>query len=355
MEKKYTNRSAFKLLRMTGIYAAAAFAICFIVLFSLNSSIVFAATTGAQAAANTANAKASAGNAETPAPTSANKPVLTLKGVPAGAQDIAFSFDDKYCTYMYQSKLYVKDMKTGGTLKAITGNAITSPVLMSDRDILLYFTPGSGTITLNTYNIDNGQSTKQTSFSYPAGSKVKAVTYSNATNLVYVNIEQTKNGSETDAVYLINIMKNVQTVSLSTVVNNMVLLGKTNSLYYNNAQNTVYMNGKPVSGLQKSKVIGRDAEDRVYAQSANSAGAIYILENGKLFKTLTLPDTNVNKYYADQKGVYAVYSGYLVNLTGDMQSKLQYDSGLEFLGIGGSNAYFRDAGGDIVGLPSSIG
>jgi hypothetical protein len=255
---------------------------------------------------------------------------------------------------MYNYSLYVKDMKTGNTLKTIDSVGVTSPVLMNDRNILLYFTVSGSAATLNTYNIDSGQITKQASINYPYGSKIKAVAYSNATNLEYVNVERIKNGTETDRVYSINIMKEVQQVSLSSIVNNMVLLGKYNTLYYNNPLNTVYENSKFVSGIKKGKIIGRDGEDRVYIQSASVSSMVYVLADNKLSDTLQLPDANVTGFYSDQRGVYAVYSDYIVNLADNIQSKLQYGNDMEFAGMGGSNAYFRDANGNIVGLHSSI-
>jgi hypothetical protein len=198
---------------------------------------------------------------------------------------------------------------------------------------------------LKTYNIDSDQTIDQVELSVSGGAAVKAVDYSNDTNLVFVNIEKTKNGTVSDSVYSIDIMKNTQKLSLGSIVDNMVLLGKTNSLYYNDEKSNLYLHAEPFAGLQKGKLIGRDEEDNVYVQSADDPGSVYKVSNEKLADTLALPDPNVIRFYADKKNVYAVYGNYIVNLSGDMQAKLEFDSHLQFLGFGGANAYLLEAGG----------
>ncbi len=357
MERKQANKFGLKILRLTGIYAAIAFAICFSVLVSLNNSVVFAeTTTSPQASAATVGSDATtdlSSLSETSAsPSTTQKPEVLLSGIPADAQNIAFSYDDRYCTYMAGTHLHIKDMKTGDNVKTITTSGIRWPVLMNDRNILMYFTVSGTTLALNTYNIDSNQSVKQTSLTFPSGAKIKAVDYSNATSLVFINLAQTQNGTETDSVYSINIMKKVRKFSLSSVVDNMVLLGKENSLYYDDAQNNLYLHGKPFTGLKEGKLLGRDIEDRVYALSVDN-DMVYILSNEKLDKTLVIPNTNYIEFYSDKNSVYAVYNGYIINLSGDMNAKLQYDRGLQFIGMGGSNAYFRDAENNIIGLIKS--
>jgi hypothetical protein len=146
----------------------------------------------------------------------------------------------------------------------------------------------------------------------------------------------------------------MQKLSLTSVVDNMVMLGKANSLYYDDAKNNLYLHGKPFTGLQTGKLIGLDAEDRVYVQSVNN-NEIYVISNEILTKKVPLTDAGFSGFYSNKKSVYAIYSNYIVNLSGDINTKLQFDKGFKFLGMGGSNAYFRDQNNNIIGIKSTIG
>jgi len=337
-EQKEKNRFAVKIVRLTAIYAAIAFAVWFCILFYLNGTVVFADTTVS------GSVPVSSDKSKVPADGNTR-----LTGVPADAQDIAFSHDGAYCTYMYNSQLFVREIATGKT-KTITGN-VSHPVLMADRNILLYFTADNG-VVLNTYNIDSGQETRQASFAGEAGARVKAVDYSNQTNLVYVNLAQLKGNAETDAVYSVNIMKTIRKVPVSRVADNMVLLGALDTIYYNTTDGRLYGGSKQLA--DKGKVIGRDAQDRVYVLSWTDNRTVLIYKKKKRVDTVTLPEPGPIRFYTNQKGVYAVYGTHMINLAGDVNTKMQFESGLAFIGMGGENTYFRDTDGSIVFVKTTI-
>jgi uncharacterized protein with WD repeat len=47
---------------------------------------------------------------------------LIITEVPNDAENISFSYDDKYCTYLYNSEIYIKDIATNKLIRKITEN-----------------------------------------------------------------------------------------------------------------------------------------------------------------------------------------------------------------------------------------
>ncbi len=331
---RQTKKKSGNLFRRTLFYAILSFVLCFVLLAMVNHSIVFG--TGNQAAGASAITQ------------------TVITGVPKDAQHISFSYDDKYCTYLYESKIYIKDIAQDKEIKTISDTGITWAQLMYDRNNILYFTQSSSAIVLKTYTIDNDVSNKQLSIKITSGTKIKDVDYSNATNLIYINLETKKSGTTTNTIYSINIMKELTKVSSSSIVDNMVLLNNTGSLYYEDGDNNLYNRVKKVVDLDTGHLIGCDSEDRVYVQSIDDKSSISVLSGSKTDKVLTLPDTDYISFYSDKSNVFAIYNDYIINLSGDMSARFTYDSSLTFLGLGGSNVYFRDTEGNIIAIASSF-
>jgi hypothetical protein len=339
METEYrqVKKKPANLLKRTGFYAVLSFVLCFVILAMVNHSIVFG-NSGDNSAAGASSIGA-----------------RVVTGVPADAQDISFSYDDKYCSYLYDSQIYIKDIAKNTDIKTISDTGITWAQIMNDRDNILYFTQNSNSLALKTYSIDSDTSTKQLSFKITAGTKIKDVDYSNATNLIYLNLESTSSkGKTTDTIYSVNIMKQLTKISSSSIVDNMVLLNNTGSLYFEDADSNLYDRVKHVVDLQTGHLIGCDSQDRVYVQSLDDKSSISVISGSKVVNTLQLPDTDYIEFYSDKSNVYVIYDDYIINLSGDLSAKFTYDKSLTFLGLGGSNIYFRDSAGDIVVMASSF-
>jgi hypothetical protein len=326
------------MLRRTGFYAVLSFVICFVLLAMLNHSIVFGSNSD-----NNSTSGISPINSQT-----------VITGVPEDAQYISFSYDDKYCSYMYDSKIYIKDITQNKDVKTIADQGVTWGQIMNDRNNVLYFTQNDDTLTLKTYNIENDIANKQLSIDIKPGTKIKDVDYSNATNLIYINLESTSKGETTDTIYSVNIMKQLTKVPSSGIVDNMVLLNNTSSLYFEDDDNNLYNRVKKVVDLDTGHLIGCDSEDRVYVQSIDDKSSISVISGSKVIDTLTLPDTDYLKFYSDKSNVYVIYNDYIIDLSGDMSARFTYDKNLTFVGLGGSNIYFRDTAGDIVIMASSF-
>ena len=69
-----------------------------------------------------------------------NGQIMNLTGVPKDATCLSFSHDNEYYTYIYDGDLYIKDTKTNSLKDEITESApITYSIIMSDRNIVIYF------------------------------------------------------------------------------------------------------------------------------------------------------------------------------------------------------------------------
>jgi hypothetical protein len=280
---------------------------------------------------------------------------LKITDMPDDAENVSFSYDDKYCTYLYHNEIYIKDIATNKLLRKITENTgISKSMLMNNRDIVLYFCIVDNNIKVKTYNIESDLIIEQKSISLPNGASLKAVDYSSSTNLVFVNLEKLSGDTATDSIYYLNVMKQLKQISLGDIINNMVLLNNSLTLYFEDNNNNLYCHSKLVSGVKNVHLIGCDENDNIYAQSLSDKSSIYVINSQKIINTLKLKDTSYIGFFTDKINAYAVYDSYIVNLSKDINVKISYDSALRFTGMGGNNVYFKDTNGDIVAIKRTI-
>ncbi|MEY8000694.1 hypothetical protein AB8U03_10865 [Clostridium sp. Mt-5] len=337
---KIKNKLKRSLIFLTFIYAFCAFIICFVVISRLNASIV----THNISQVNDANSKASLKEV----------PNFTMDNVPNGAIDISFSYDDKYCTYLYNSGIYVKEIGTNKLIKKISERSgIRKSILMGNRNIIMYFCILNNKLKVKTYNIENGLITEQKSFAVPKNSAIKSVDYSSATNLIFINLEQISGNNKIDSIYYLNIMKNVRRIYPGHRVNNMLLANNSLALYFEDNNNNLYCHSKPILGVKRAHIIGCDSSDNVYARSLDNKSIIYVVNNNNLIKIRRLNDLNFVGFYTNKNNVYVIYKNYIINLTSN-NARLTYNNDLRFIGMGGLNVYFKDSNDHIVGLKRTI-
>jgi len=327
------------IITLTFIYAFSIFIFCFAVISHLNASIV----TDSASQGSVTNAKT----------TSSEIKNLIIKNVPSGAENISFSYDDKYCTYIYNSDIYIKEIVSNKLVKKIHEQpGIKKFMLMGNSKILMYFITLNGMVKLKTYSIESGVMTLQKSFIIPKNSTIKSVDYSSATNLIFVNMEQSSGNNKKDKIYYINIMKNVKQIIPGHLVNSMLLSNNSLALYFEDENNNLYCHSKIIVGVKKAHIIGCDANDNVYARSLVDKSKIYVVNNNKLITTQGLNDLNFTMFYTNKSDVYVIYKNYIINLTS--KAKLTYNDNLKFIGMGGLNVYFRDNNNNIVGMNRTI-
>lgn len=156
------------LLKLAGLYAVLAAAVVFPVLFYLNN-YYFADAKTQSTVSGSANA------IQIPNPVDSGSiadKMCRLSGIPAGATDISFSYDNRYCTYLFEGIVYVRRMDTDEiTYEIKDGQEIKKAVLMDDRNILISLTmdeknglQSSGSVGITTYNIEKNARIAQKSF-----------------------------------------------------------------------------------------------------------------------------------------------------------------------------------------------
>lgn len=266
-------------------------------------------------------------------------------------ENISFSFDNKYCMYIINGKVYIKEIHTNRIKHEISEDfPISKALLLDDRNIIVYFTMSKvGTIDIKTYNIDKNETTEQKIFKVNSGSSIKQVGYSSVTGFIYINVES-KNNGVIDKIYYITLMKRLGKLTTQKIVNNEVWLNKTLTLYYQNADGNLFCNSKKISRFanENIRLLGRDSNDNIYVQSLIKTNTIYVLYNRKVIKTLNLEDANYLKILYDRGSIYAVYSGYVVNLTDDINKKITFSSKLSFVNIVDNIIYLRDKNNAII-------
>jgi len=327
------------LIILTFIYAFSIYIFCFAVISHLNASIV----THSASQGNVTNAKIPSSKIQN----------LSINNVPSRAENISFSYDDKYCTYIYNSEIYIKEIGSNKLVRKISEKSgVKKLMFMGNSNIIMYFCILNERIKLKTYNIDSGLMTIQKSFIIPKNSTIKSVDYSSVTNLIFINMEQNIGNNKKDSLYYLNIMKDVKRIYPGKLVNNMVLANNSLALYFEDENNNLYCHSKLLFSVKKAHIIGCDVNDNVFARSLEDKSKIYIVNNNKLITTKILKDLNFIGFYTNKSEVYVIYKNYILNLSSN--SKLNYNGDLKFIGMGGLNAYFKDNNNNIVGMKRTI-
>jgi rhodanese-related sulfurtransferase len=368
---RHKTKLSVKFLELTGLYFIAGFLISLIIVAYLNSTIVLGNTSGnadtsktdANDTTNTEpNASAGSGESTPTETTGTTAQGVKFIEVPSSAESFSFSFDDQFCTYIDNGKLYVVNSAKDELIQTIQEKSgISNAELMQNRNIIIYCTIDRSSksladiLTLKTYNIENGSTVVQKSFDIPKGATVKNLEYSNVTSHVYLDIRSGSGVKESDTVYYLDIMKKLYKQSLGTGINQIALLNNSINFYYD-ANGKLYCDKKIVSAFNKKMVhvLGCDGEDNVYLQSLTDKKTIYILDKNNSIKSISLQDPEYSRIYSDKINLYAIYKDHIVNLSSDDRGNLSYDPLLHFIGMGGSNICFSDGKGTVIALPKTV-
>jgi hypothetical protein len=353
-----TNNRIKKLLILTGIYLVSAAVIPISIIAFLNNSIVIPASANSDTVfkgVNTSNeVTTTASGIKTQ--TAENAPGK-ITDVPQSALNISFSFDEKYCVYLYNGEIYIKDVAKDNTVNTISDSLeIKKFILMDDRNIIIYFTIKDTSLNLKTFNIDSNFNSLQKTMDIPKDASIKYVDYSSMLNQVLVNIQNGKDGKISSEIYRINLMKKVFALGISKLINNMVFLNNSYAVYYEDNNNNLYSYPTAIAGFsnKKIKLLGCDLNDNVYVQSLDSKNTVYVLKNEKIDKTINLDNPAYEEAYSDKLGIYLIYSNYIINLAGDISKKMPFVKDLKFAGTGGNKIFFRDLNGNIIWVNSNI-
>ena len=69
---------------------------------------------------------------------------------------------------------------------------------------------------------------------------------------------------------------------------------------------------------------------------------IFVLNNNIIIKTINLYDPNYLRIVCERADIFVVYNGYVVNLAGDINKKILFDSKFNFISKVNDVIYIKD-------------
>ncbi|MEG2348050.1 MAG: hypothetical protein RSB67_00190 [Clostridia bacterium] len=264
-------------------------------------------------------------------------------------QDIQYSYNNKYYTYLKDSKIYINTISDGKNLDIIQNEQnIVYYHLLYDKNLIMYFTEqkngNMSKIVLNTYEIDTKRETKYNSFNVQNFVKIKDMNMSPIINIIYINVESRQGNSTINTIYSINLFESMSKVKTGVIIDKMIMLQHKNTVYYQDNKNNIYMGNYKINLFKEPvEMVGLDDDDNLYFISKNKKDKIFIVKNNKIIKTIELSDTDIIDTYSNYKGVYLIYPTYVMNVAGDDPYKRigKFSKYVEFEAIKDNLMYLR--------------
>lgn len=247
--------------------------------------------------------------------------------LPEGAQNVEFSFDNKYYTYLLDNKIYINSIKDGSAVDKITEDLpICYYKLLYDKNRIMYFiedkSVSSSYLHLMTYEISSKKKSEYNKLNVYNFSKVIDIYSSPIINIMYFDVE-TKTGSTVkNNIYRIDLFNNLSKYLTSNSFENAYMLQTKDKIYYQDEKQNTYSSGSYVSLFnEKVKLIGIDGSDNIYFLAEKTKNKVYKVNNGKIAEKIELKDSEVMTTYCNHEGVYVVYSNYIINVSGKEPNK----------------------------------
>ena len=297
-----------KVLTVLAIYFVCAIAISLTLLFTVENYIISLNQTSAIDTSDTGEEKEN---------------FLELKDkviLPEDQYNVQFSYDNKYYTYLKDSKIYIYSIEDNKEVKVIedeTNDGIVFYELLYDKNMIIYFTEtkakSSSTLRLKTYNIDSKTEGTFNKFTVYNFSKIKQMHMSPVINIIYINVETGKGNSTSNTVYSIDLFNSLDAVRSGVQIDSIRMLQYTNRVYYQYANGNVYYGYTKLNIFKEDvEMIGGDSDDNMYFRGLESKNKIYKVNKTKLVETIELTDTDIVKTYSNNEDVYVVYPTYVL-------------------------------------------
>lgn len=281
--------------------------------------------------------------------------------VPADADSVQYSFDNKYYSYLKDNEIYINNISDGTNVTKISDDTgdICYYNLLYDKNLIMYFTAEKSStystltnLKLKTYDIASGNKRDDyNTISVYNFSKVKDLEFSPVINIIYINIETSKNDVASDTIYKIDLFKTKSTVASGIISDKMAMTKNKDKLYYENKTGTIYTSGYALSIFkEKVDLIGTDSDDNLYFLSKANKNIVYKVNNNKVTDKIDLSDTDIITTYTNNESVYIVYSSYVLNVSSDDPTKRlgSIESGNTFDAIKDNIMYLRTSDNNIV-------
>ena len=241
-----------------------------------------------------------------------------------GAQYVQYSFNNKYYSYLKDSKVYINNVSDGKQYSVIEEeDPICYYNLLYDKNLIIYITAKQTTTTrtklvINTYDIESQRKVEYNSFNVNNFSCVKDMNMSPIINIIYINIETKTLTSTNNTIYRVDLFNSMSQVRSGTIFEKMIMLQHKDRVYYEDTKSNIYTTGGRLS-LFKTKVelIGIDLDDNLYFMDKDTKSIVYKVNNNKIVDTIKLSDTDVVKTYTNNIGTYIVYPTYVIEVSGN--------------------------------------
>ncbi len=245
--------------------------------------------------------------------------------LPDEQYNVQFSYDNKYYTYLKDSKIYINSIEDGSLITTIEDKETDGIVyyeLLYDKNMIMYFVEKKGktssTLQLKTYYIDTEKEREYNKFTVYNFSKIEHMHMSPIVNIVYINIEIKSGTATTNTVYSIDLFNSMGAVRSGIQLDNIIMLQYSNNVYYQYSNGKVYYGYTPLTFFnEKVEMIGLDSNDNIYFRSLVSKNKIYKVNKTKLVDTIELSDADVVKTYSNNSDVYVIYPTYILCVSSD--------------------------------------
>lgn len=273
-----------------------------------------------------------------------------------GATKVQYSFNNKYYTYLKDSKIYINTIADGKNVTVIEEEEpIVYYNLLYDKNLILYFTETkTGNVSklqLKTYELSSKKTSEYNKFTVNNFSQIKDMNMSPIINIIYINIETKTAKATNNVIYRIDLFNSMSQVKSGLIIDHMIMLQHKDRIYYEDSKSNIYMGNTNISIFkEKVDMIGIDYDDYLYFLSKEKKNVVYKVKDNKIINKIELSDTDIVKTYTNNEGVYLIYPTYVINVAGsDPYERIaKLSKYVQFEAIKGDRMYVKSSDNTIV-------
>ena len=239
------------------------------------------------------------------------------------AESVQYSYNNKYYTYLKDSKIYINSLETGENVDIIEEELpICYYNLLYDKNMILYFTEKEGrsasTLTLKTYEIDTQRTGDYNDFTVYNFSCIKDLCMSPIINIIFINVETKTQYATNNIIYRIDLFNNMTQVRSGLIIDQMYMLQRKERIYYEDSKANIHYGSYSYLDIFDEDVtmIGIDEDENLYFIAKKNQDKVYVVNSNKIIDTIELSDEDLVQTYTNYQGVYLIYPNYIMEVSG---------------------------------------
>lgn len=239
------------------------------------------------------------------------------------AASVQYSYNNKYYTYLKDSKIYINSLETGENVDIIEEELpICYYNLLYDKNMILYFTEEEGryasTLTLKTYEIDTQRTGDYNDFTVYNFSCIKDLCMSPIINIIFINVETKTQYATNNVIYRIDLFNNMTQVKSGLIIDQMYMLQRKERIYYEDSKANIHYGSYSYLDIFDEDVtmIGIDEDENLYFIAKKNQDKVYVVNSNKIVDTIELSDEDLVETYTNYQGVYLIYPNYIMEVSG---------------------------------------